>query len=77
VIVGFVAGAMGIGATLLLCIPLNIVIERLADIADVAKLPLVGGVALIVISMLLTTVAGLIPSRMAAKKDPVVALRTE
>ncbi len=76
-IVGFVAGAMGIGATLLLCIPLNIVIERLADIADVAKLPLVGGVALIVISMLLTTVAGLIPSRMAAKKDPVVALRTE
>lgn len=77
VIVGFVAGAMGIGATVLLCIPLNIVIERLADIADVAKLPLVGGVALIVISMLLTTVAGLIPSRMAAKKDPVVALRTE
>lgn len=76
-IVGFVAGIMGIGSTLLLCIPLNIIIEKLADIAGVAALPLAGAIALIFISVVLTTIAGLIPSRMAAKKDPVVALRSE
>ncbi len=76
-IVGFVAGLMGIISTLLLCIPMNIIIEKLADIAGVAKLPPVGAIVLIIISVVLTTLAGLIPSRMAAKKDPVVALRTE
>ena len=50
---------------------------KLADIGTVAKLPLVGGIILILISMLLTFVAGLIPSRIAAKKDPVIALRSE
>ncbi|HOU10736.1 MAG TPA: ATP-binding cassette domain-containing protein [Clostridiales bacterium] len=76
-IIGFVAGLMGIAATLLLCIPLNMIIEKLADIADVAELPVIGGVLLIGISIVLTTIAGLIPARMAANKDPVVALRTE
>ncbi len=76
-IVGFVAGAIGILATLLLCIPINIIINSLASIGQVAQLPLAGGVALILISMVLTVVAGLIPSRVAAKKDPVEALRTE
>ncbi len=76
-IVGFVAGAIGILATLLLCIPINIIIASLASIGEVAQLPLSGGIGLIVISMLLTVIAGLIPSRVAAKKDPVEALRTE
>ncbi len=77
VLVGFTAGILGIVSTLLLCIPLNIIIEKLADIAGVAALPLAGAIALIFISVILTTLAGLIPSRMAAKKDPVIALRTE
>lgn len=76
-LVGFVAGLMGIISTLLLCIPMNIIIEKLSDIAGVAKLPPVGAIVLILISVVLTALAGLIPSRMAAKKDPVVALRTE
>lgn len=74
---GFAAGLIGIAATVALCIPVNMIIERLSDIPGVAKLPVAGGAALIVISILLTTLAGLIPSKMAAKKDPVVALRTE
>lgn len=75
--IGFVAGAIGIGATLLLCIPANIIIKNLSGISGVAQLPLVGGLILIAISMLLTLVAGLIPSGIAARKDPVEALRTE
>ena len=74
---GFVSGAMGILITLLLCIPANIIIKKVTTISNVAQLPVGGAVILVVISMLLTTVAGLIPARMAAKKDPVVALRTE
>jgi putative ABC transport system permease protein len=76
-IVGFVAGAMGIAAALLLCVPANKIIERATRIPGVAALPPSGGLALLLISMALTFVAGLIPSRIAAKKDPVVALRTE
>ena len=76
-IVGLIAGALGIGVTLLLLIPINLIIEALSGIVNVAALPIDGAVALIVISMLLTVIAGLIPSRVAAKKDPVVALRTE
>ena len=76
-IIGFVAGALGIIVTLLLCIPANAIILRLTEINHVAILPLNGGVILIVISMVLSVIAGLIPSRVAAKKDPVVALRTE
>ncbi len=76
-IVGFVSGALGIGITLLLTIPINFVIKHLTSIADVAQLPLAGGIILVVISMSLTLIAGLIPSRIASKKDPVEALRTE
>ena len=63
--------------TVLLTIPINLVIEALSDIPNVAKLPVVGGTILVLISMGLTLIAGLIPSKVAAKKDPVEALRTE
>ena len=53
------------------------IVENLTKVKDIAKLPLVGAIALIIISILLTVFAGLIPSKMAAKKDPVEALRTE
>ncbi len=76
-IVGFTSGAIGIGVTLLLCIPANIIIKHLTDISNLARLPWQGGVALVLISMVLTMIAGLIPSRIAAKKDPVEALRSE
>ena len=76
-IVGFTAGLIGIIVTVLLCIPANIIIKAITDISGIASLPVVGGVGLILISMVLTLIAGLIPSRIAAKKDPVVALRTE
>lgn len=76
-IVGFAAGAIGIGVTLLLNIPINIVIEYLTGISGVSQLPWQGGVILVAISMLLTLIAGLFPARIAAKKDPVEALRTE
>ena len=74
---GFVSGAMGIIITLILCIPANAVIKNVTDISNVAQRPVAGAVILVIISMLLTTIAGLIPAKMAAKKDPVVALRTE
>ncbi len=77
-IVGFVAGALGIGITLLLLLPINIILHSLTGIDNLsATLPIVGATALVVISMALTLIAGLIPSGIAAKKDPVVALRTE
>ena len=68
---------MGIIITLILCIPANAGIKYVTDISNVAQLPVAGAVILVIISMLLTTIAGLIPAKMAAKKDPVVALRTE
>ena len=76
-IVGFTAGALGILVTLGLLIPINLIIELVGGIANVAQLPVEGGIALIAVSVIFTTVAGLIPSRVAAKKDPVEALRTE
>lgn len=76
-IVGFSAGVIGIAVTLLLNIPINIIIENITGIANVALLPWQGGVILVVISMLLTLIAGLVPAGVAAKKDPVEALRTE
>ena len=76
-IVGFAAGAIGIGVTLLLVLAANAIIYPLTGIANVAKLPANGAILLVVISIVLTLVAGLIPSRVAARKDPVVALRTE
>jgi len=76
-LIGFAAGIFGIGATLLLNIPVNIIINNLADVKNISQLPWVGAVALIVISMILTLIAGLIPSSVASRKDPVIALRTE
>ena len=76
-IVGFVAGMIGILVTMLLNIPINLIIEHFSDISGVSALPPVGAAALVLISMLLTFIAGLIPARVAAKKDPVVALRSE
>ena len=76
-IIGTFAGAIGIGVTILLNIPINIVIKKLTDVSGLAKLPLTGAIILIIISMVLTLIAGLIPSRIASKKDPVEALRTE
>ncbi len=76
-IVGFTAGIFGIGITLLLHLPANAIIFALAGIEGICALPWQGGVVLVIISMVLTLIAGLIPSRVAAKKDPVLALRTE
>ena len=76
-IVGLVSGLLGVGVTVLLCIPINAVIYYFSEIPDVAELPVVGGAILVAISVTLTLIAGLIPSRVAAKKDPVEALRTE
>ena len=77
-IVGFASGAIGILATVLLCIPINIIIRALSEINNIgAVLPWQGGLILVAISMALTLIAGLIPAKLAAKKDPVVALRTE
>ena len=76
-IVGFVAGILGIGITLLLCVPINAIIKQIVGISNIALLPVGGGVALIIISMILTVIAGLIPAKFAAKKDPVEALRSE
>lgn len=74
---GFVAGLLGIGVTLLLSIPINAIIKSLTNIKAVAVLPPVAAIVLVVISMLLTYIAGLIPAKIASKKDPVVALRSE
>ncbi len=77
-IVGLTAGLIGIICTVLLCLPINAIIHALTGMNNInAVLPWVGGVVLVLISMLLTFVAGLIPSKIAAKKDPVEALRTE
>ncbi len=76
--VGFVAGVIGIAVTLLLLIPINMIIHHLTEISNLtAQLPPMAGVILVIISMVLTVIAGLFPSSFAAKKDPVVALRTE
>jgi len=78
VIIGFTSGLLGVIVTYLLCIPVNFIINTLTGISNLdAVLPISAAVTLIIISVLLTLIAGIIPSRSAAKKDPVVALRTE
>lgn len=74
---GLVAGVLGVVITLLLNIPINLIIKNLVGISGISSLPVVGGIALICISVLLTVIAGLVPARLAAKKDPAVVLRTE
>ncbi|MBQ8448643.1 MAG: FtsX-like permease family protein, partial [Clostridia bacterium] len=76
-IVGFAAGMIGIGVTVLLNIPINIIIKSFTDIGNIATLPWQGAVLLVLISMALTLIAGVFPSKIAAKKDPVEALRSE
>ncbi len=78
IIIGFASGAIGVGVTWLLCIPINAIIQHLTGIMGLAAyLPWQVALILIAISVLLTSFAGVIPARSAAKKDPVVALRTE
>ncbi|MBQ0005647.1 MAG: FtsX-like permease family protein [Clostridiales bacterium] len=78
IIIGLCAGVIGIVTSLLLLIPINAILLHLTNVAALkAKLPVIGGIVLIAISVLLTYIAGLLPSGMAAKKDPVEALRTE
>ena len=76
-IIGFTAGMLGILITLLLCIPINIIFKAFTGIGTLASLPAAGGIILVLISMSLTFIAGLIPARVASKKDPVIALRSE
>ncbi len=77
-IIGLISGVIGIGATLLLIIPINEIIHFLTNSTDInAQLPVEGAVILMILSVILTLIGGLIPSKKAAKKDPVIALRTE
>ena len=76
-IVGLIAGLLGIGVTVLLNIPITKIIYAVTGVSVTVSLPVAGGVILVLISMILTIIAGLIPARMASKKDPVEALRTE
>ena len=76
-IIGASAGLLGIIVTILLNIPINIIIKNIANVNNISSLPINGAVILVLISMFLTVIAGLIPAKMASKKDPVEALRTE
>ena len=76
-IIGLVSGVLGIAVTVALDIPVNMIIYQVAGVENLAAVPLVPGIALVLISVGLSFIAGLAPSRMAAKKDPVTALRTE
>ena len=76
-IVGLISGLLGIGITVLLTIPINSLIYSLTGVGVKAMVPTEAGIILVIISMLLTIIAGLIPSKMASKKDPVEALRVE
>ncbi len=76
-IVGLIAGLLGIGITILLTFPINSLIYTITGVAVNVALPPIGGIILVLISMILTIIAGLIPAKMASKRDPVEALRTE
>ena len=76
-IIGLASGVFGIIISLLLIIPINILLAHFTEISGMASLPVLGAVALVAVSVLLTLIAGLIPARVAAKKDPVIALRAE
>ena len=76
-IIGLISGLIGIGITVLLTIPINSIVFSLTGVEINVSLPAVAGIILVAISMILTIIAGLIPAKMASKKDPVIALRTE
>ncbi len=76
-IIGSVAGLIGVIVTILLNIPINIVLKGLLDVSNISSLPIVGAIILVVISICLTLIGGLIPAKVASKKDPVEALRSE
>lgn len=76
-IIGLTAGLIGIGISVLLIIPVNSIIENLSGVSGLASLPINGAIILILISVFLTMIAGLIPAKIASKKDPVIALRSE
>ncbi len=76
-IIGFFAGAIGIAITFLITIPANGILKAVTDISNLVQVPIIPAVILVCISMILTVISGLIPSKMASKKDPVIALRTE
>ena len=76
-IIGLISGLLGIGITVLLTIPINSIIYAVTGVTVHAMVPFNAGVTLVIISMILTIIAGLIPAKMASKKDPVIALRTE
>ena len=76
-IIGLIAGLLGIGITVLLTFPINHMIYVLTGVAITTQVPLVAGIVLIILSVILTTIGGLIPAKMASKRDPVIALRTE
>lgn len=76
-IIGLTAGLLGIGITMLLNIPINSIIKNVADVSNLSRLPIGGAVILVLISLILTIIAGFIPAKFASKKDPVEALRTE
>jgi hypothetical protein len=77
VIIGFVAGFLGVAVTFILNIPINLILNVLTGVGIKSALPLGSGTILVLISMFLTFIAGLIPARIASKKDPVLAFRTE
>lgn len=77
VIEGFIAGFLGIGITLLICVPINLIVSSLTGIHNIASMPLSSAIFLILLSIGLNVIAGRIPSKMASKKDPVEALRSE
>ena len=77
VLIGLVAGILGVGITMLLDIPINMIIEHVSGVPDVAFLRITYALILIAISVILTLISGIIPARLAAKKDPVIALRSE
>lgn len=76
-IIGFTSGVLGIVITVLLNLPINLVIEKLAGVSNLSSLPVNGAIMLILISVVLTIIAGLIPAKIASKKDPVESLRCE
>jgi len=78
IIIGFTSGLLGVVITYLLCIPINIILEALTGLSNLkAVLPIEAAILFVAISVILTMFSGIIPSRSAAKKDPVIALRTE